>query len=166
MRRFQRAGGLPADGVAGPATIALLRATPRAPAFPLGWPVLAPVGDVFGPRGRRFHSGIDLLARAGEPVVASAAGRVVWAGTLAGGWGNLVTVAHVDGVRTMYAHLSKISVHVGEWVAGGAVVGRVGSTGDATGPHLHFEVRLDGAAVDPLRALVHLPPLRERLDGA
>jgi murein DD-endopeptidase MepM/ murein hydrolase activator NlpD len=76
-----------------------------------------------------------------------------------------VTIAHVDGVRTMYAHLSTIAVHLGEWVAGGAVIGLVGSTGDATGPHLHFEVRLDGAAVDPLRALVHVP-LRERLAGA
>jgi murein DD-endopeptidase MepM/ murein hydrolase activator NlpD len=57
----------------------------------------------------------------------------------------------------MYAHLSTIRVHVGEWVAGGTIIGRVGSTGDATGPHLHFEVRVDGAAVDPLRALVTLP---------
>jgi murein DD-endopeptidase MepM/ murein hydrolase activator NlpD len=82
---------------------------------------------------------------------------VTWAAPRAGGWGNLVTIAHPDGVRTMYAHLSTIRVHVGEWVAGGTIIGRVGSTGDATGPHLHFEVRVDGAAVDPLRALVTLP---------
>jgi murein DD-endopeptidase MepM/ murein hydrolase activator NlpD len=82
---------------------------------------------------------------------------VTWAGTRAGGWGKLVTVAHVDGVRTMYAHLSAILVRVGDWIAGGTVIGRVGSTGHATGPHLHFEVRIHGAAVDPLRSLVTIP---------
>jgi murein DD-endopeptidase MepM/ murein hydrolase activator NlpD len=157
VRRVQRAGGLRADGIAGPATIALLRAAPRLPTTPLGWPLLARVGDAFGPRGDRFHAGIDLLSAAGAPVAAAAPGRVTWAGLRAGGWGNLVTIAHGNGIRTMYAHLSTISVHVGQWVAGGTVVGLVGSTGDATGPHLHFEVRLDGAAIDPLRVLVHIP---------
>jgi murein DD-endopeptidase MepM/ murein hydrolase activator NlpD len=89
-------------------------------------------------------------------VLAAAPGRVTWAGPRAGGWGNLITIAHPDGVRTLYAHLSTIRVHVGEWVAGGTIVGRVGSTGDATGPHLHFEVRVHGAEVDPLGALVTL----------
>jgi murein DD-endopeptidase MepM/ murein hydrolase activator NlpD len=157
LRRFQRAAGLRADGVAGAATIASLRTAPRRTGVPLGWPLLGPVGDRFGPRGARFHAGIDLVAAAGTPVQAAAAGRVTWAGTRAGGWGKLVTVAHADGVRTMYAHLSTIRVRVGDWVAGGTVIGRVGSTGDATGPHLHFEVRVDGAAVDPLRALVTIP---------
>ena len=165
VRRFQRAGGLRADGVAGPATIALLRAPPPLPAIPLGWPLLAPVGDPFGPRGDRFHGGIDLPSAAGAPVVAAAPGRVTWAAARAGGWGNLVTIAHGSGVRTMYAHLSAISVHVGEWVAGGTVVGLVGSTGDATGPHLHFEVRVDGAAIDPLRALVHIPASERTLSS-
>lgn len=157
VRRFQRAMGLRADGVAGPATIALLQRAPRRTVIPLGWPLLAPVGDLFGPRGERFHAGIDLPAAAGTSVLAAAAGRVTWAGLRDGGWGELVTIAHVDGVRTMYAHLSTIDVHVGEWIAGGTVIGRVGSTGDATGPHLHFEVRDHGAAVDPLRALVNIP---------
>jgi hypothetical protein len=157
LRRFQHARRLAPDGVAGPATIALLRAAPRRPSMPLGWPLLARVGDAFGPRGGRFHAGIDLPAAAGTPVAAAAAGRVVWAGTRAGGWGKLVTLAHGNGVRTLYAHLSTIHVRVGDWVAGGTVVGRVGSTGDATGPHLHFEVRLHGAAIDPLRALVRIP---------
>ncbi len=154
VRWFQRAQGLRADGVAGHATVARLRATPRSPAIRLGWPLLAPVGDVFGPRGDRFHSGIDLLAAYGDPVVAAAPGRVTWASPRDGGWGNLVTIAHAGGVRTMYAHLSSIDVHVGEWVAGGTLLGLVGATGDATGPHLHFEVRVGGGAIDPLRALV------------
>ena len=81
------------------------------------------------------------------------AGRVVWAGYRAGGWGLLVTIAHRDGVRTMYAHLSRVGVQVGQRVGAGERVGRVGATGDANGPHLHFEVRLRGAAVDPLPAL-------------
>lgn len=157
VRRFQRTAGLRVDGVAGPATLALLRAPLRRAAIPLGWPLLAPVGDGFGPRAPRFHEGVDLLAAAGTPVLAAAPGRVTWAGLRAGGWGNLVTIAHPDGVRTLYAHLSTISVHVGEWLAGGTMLGRVGSTGDATGPHLHFEVRVHGAAIDPLSALVTLP---------
>ena len=157
LRRFQRASGLRTDGVAGAATIASLRTAPRRLGIPLGWPLLAPVGDEFGPRDDRFHAGIDLLAATGTPVIAAAAGRVAWAGWRAGGWGKLVMIAHGDGVRTIYAHLSAIRVRVGEWIAGGTVIGRVGSTGDATGPHVHFEVRISGAATDPLRALVPLP---------
>ncbi len=157
LRRFQRTAGIRANRVAGTTTINRLRATPTRPAIPLGWPVIAPIGDPFGPRGNRFHAGIDLLAAAGTPVIAAAAGRVVWAGWRAGGWGNLVTIAHPDQVRTMYAHLSAVDVRVGQWVAGGTIIGRVGSTGDATGPHLHFEVRSNGAAIDPLRALVKIP---------
>jgi murein DD-endopeptidase MepM/ murein hydrolase activator NlpD len=156
VRRFQRSIGLRVDGVVGPATIAALLRGPRRTVVPLAWPLLAPIGDRFGPRGGRFHAGIDLPAPAGAPVLAAAAGRVTWAGVRAGGWGELVTIAHVDGVRTMYAHLSAIGVRVGQFVAGGTVIGRVGSTGDATGPHLHFEVRQNGAAIDPLRALVTL----------
>jgi murein DD-endopeptidase MepM/ murein hydrolase activator NlpD len=157
LRRFQRAQHLHVDGVAGPATIALLHMAPSTAGIPLGWPLLGPVGDRFGPRGDRFHEGIDLPAPAGTPIIAVAPGHVTWAGPRSGGWGNLVTIAHPDGVRTMYAHLSTIRVHVGEWLAGGTIIGRVGSTGDATGPHLHFEVRVHGAAIDPLGALVTLP---------
>ena len=157
LRRFQRFAGLPVDAVAGPATVTSFRKTPPRPAIPLAWPILAPVGDPFGPRGDRFHAGIDLVANLGEPVIAAAPGRVAWAGPRAGGWGNLVTIKHASGVRTMYAHLSTVGVRVGQWISGGTLVGLVGATGDATGPHLHFEVRVRGAAVDPLRALVPLP---------
>ena len=70
-----------------------------------------------------------------------------------------MTIAHAGGVRTMYAHLSRVQVKVGEWVAGGTIVGNVGATGDATGPHLHFEVRVGAGAIDPLSALVSSPEI-------
>jgi peptidoglycan hydrolase-like protein with peptidoglycan-binding domain len=153
LRRFQRFAGLVPDGVAGPATLASLRGPAPRLVASLEWPIRAPVGDRFGPRGRGFHAGVDLPAGAGTPVAAAAAGRVVWAGYRRGGWGLLVTIAHRDGLRTMYAHLSHVDVRLGQRVQAGSRVGRVGATGEATGPHLHFEVRLRGAAVDPLLAL-------------
>jgi murein DD-endopeptidase MepM/ murein hydrolase activator NlpD len=153
LRRFQRWSHLAADGVAGPATYAALR-RPRARApFGLRRPVRAPVGDRFGPRGSRFHAGLDFPAPYGASVRAAAPGRVVKAGWNSGGYGVLVKIAHRGGVRTMYAHLSRLTVRRGQWVPTGARVGRVGASGHATGPHLHFEVRLRGAAVNPLPAL-------------
>jgi murein DD-endopeptidase MepM/ murein hydrolase activator NlpD len=149
LRRFQRWSGLTADGVAGATTFAALRRAPATSPISLAWPVDAPVGDPFGPRGNRFHAGIDLVAPSGTPVAAAASGRVTYAGWLSGGWGNLVVVAHADGVRTMYAHLSSISARLGQRVTIGTRLGAVGASGDATGPHLHFEVRVRGAAVDP-----------------
>jgi hypothetical protein len=153
LRRFQRWAGVEPDGVAGATTDAALRKAPASCPLALAWPVTGPIGDSFGPRGNRFHAGVDILAAGGTPVLAAAAGRVTYAGWLAGGWGNLVVVANADGVRTMYAHLSSIAVRLGERVATGDRLGAVGASGDATGPHLHFEVRLRGAAVDPLPAL-------------
>jgi murein DD-endopeptidase MepM/ murein hydrolase activator NlpD len=153
LRRFQRWAGLHVDGVAGPGTVAALRRAPATCPIALSWPVEAPLGNRFGPRGNHFHAGIDLLAGAGTPVRAAAPGRVAYAGRIDGGWGKLVVVAHARRVRTMYAHLSTVAVDVGERVAMGTRVGAVGSTGNATGPHLHFEVRLRGAAVDPASAL-------------
>jgi murein DD-endopeptidase MepM/ murein hydrolase activator NlpD len=153
LRQFQRWAGLRADGVARADTYAALRTPPADCPLPLAWPLDAPLGDPFGPRGNRFHAGIDLLAVQGTPVRAAAPGRVVTAGYVAGGWGKLVVIAHANGVRTMYAHLSAIAVRPGQRVLAGARVGLVGATGDASGPHLHFEVRVRGAAVDPLTAL-------------
>ena len=109
--------------------------------------------DAFGPRGTRFHTGIDFPAPTGTPVLSAGPGRVTYADRLVGGWGLVVTIAHTNGVRTMYAHLSRVDVKVGDRVTPGAPVGLVGATGHATGPHLHFEVRLRGAAIDPLTAL-------------
>jgi peptidoglycan hydrolase-like protein with peptidoglycan-binding domain len=153
LRRFQRFAGLGADGVAGPATFRALRhGRPHVP-FSLLRPIDVPVGDRFGPRGNRFHAGIDLPAPYGTRVRAARTGRVVKAGWDSGGYGYLVILRHGYGVRSFYAHLSHISVHRGERVPAGARVGRVGASGEATGPHLHFEVRRHGAAVDPLPAL-------------
>ena len=153
LLHFQRWAGLMPDGVAGATTFAALRRAPASCPLSLAWPVQGSVGDAFGPRGSRFHAGVDIVAASGTLVGAAAPGHVTWAAPLAGGWGNLVVVAHADGVRTMYAHLSTIAVRVGQRVETGARLGTVGATGDATGPHLHFEVRLRGAAVDPLPAL-------------
>jgi murein DD-endopeptidase MepM/ murein hydrolase activator NlpD len=153
LRHFQRWAGLEPDGVAGATTYAALRRAPASCPLSLAWPLAGAVGDPFGPRGNRFHAGLDILAPTGAPVAAAAAGRVTYAGRLAGGWGKLVVVAHADGVRTMYAHLSSIAVRLGQRVGIGDRLGAVGATGDATGPHLHFEVRLRGAAVDPRPAL-------------
>jgi Peptidase family M23/Putative peptidoglycan binding domain len=153
LRHFQRWAGLLPDGVAGATTYAALRHAPARCPISLAWPLDGPIGDPFGPRGNRFHAGIDILAATGTPVAAAAAGRVTYAGWLAGGWGKLVVVAHADGVRTMYTHLSSIAVRLGQRITTGDRLGAVGATGDATGPHLHFEVRLGGAAVDPRPAL-------------
>jgi hypothetical protein len=153
LRHFQRWAGLEPDGVAGATTYAALRRAPASCPVSLAWPLEGPIGDRFGPRGNRFHAGIDILAATGSPVAAAAGGRVTYAGWLAGGWGKLVVVAHADGVRTMYAHLSSIAVRLGQRVGTGDRLGAVGATGDATGPHLHFEVRLGGAAVDPTTGL-------------
>ena len=153
IRRFQAWAGLRADGWAGTATVAALRAPSPISPIELAWPVRAQVGDLFGPRGRRFHSGIDLPTAPRVPVAAAGSGCVVWAGWRRGGWGKLVTIVHTRGVRSMYAHLSRVDVRVGECVPAGFRIGLVGSTGHSTGPHLHFEVRLRGAAIDPLTAL-------------
>jgi len=153
VRRFQAWARLKADGVAGPETLRALTAPPARIPLPLAWPLAVHViGSPFGPRGDRWHSGIDLPAPVGTPVYAARSGEVVWAGWR-GAYGFLVTVAHGHGERSMYAHLSRIDVRVGVWVGQGVRVGLVGATGDATGPHLHFEVRVRNAAVNPLRAL-------------
>jgi len=135
-------------------------ADPRLPPPPeigdgrLAWPVRGRVSSGFGMRvhpltGRtRAHSGLDVAVAAGTPVGAAAGGRVVRAGR-AGGYGLLVVVDHGGGLGTRYAHLSRIEVAVGQVIGAGQRIGRVGSTGAATGPHLHFEVRRGGVAQDP-----------------
>ncbi len=117
-------------------------------------PVIGKVSSGFGWRnvsvnGNRYHAGIDLAAPLGTPVRAARTGIVTRAGWW-GTYGNVVTLDHGDGTETRYAHLSAVLVRVGQALRQGDVLGRVGSTGASTGPHLHFEVRFDGRAVDPL----------------
>ena len=154
LRRFQVFSGLTADGVAGPATRrALGRRPPRSPLRfyrPLG----TSIGDRFGPRGNGFHPGLDYPAASGTPVGAAGRGCVSYAGYDPGGYGNLVIITHRLRVVTLYAHLSSISVRRGQCVTGHDRIGRVGSTGFSTGPHLHFEIRVRGAVVNPAAAFL------------
>ena len=113
------------------------------------WPVNGTVTSGYGMRWGRLHEGIDIAAATGTPIWAAAAGTVIYAGWL-GGYGNLVVVDHGNGLATAYAHASAILVSVGQSVAQGETVALVGSTGNSSGPHLHFEVRVNGTAVDPL----------------
>jgi murein DD-endopeptidase MepM/ murein hydrolase activator NlpD len=153
LMRFQRWAGLFPDGLAGAATFSALARPPAQLAVRLAWPVAGLVGSPFGPRLTAFHPGIDIVANMGAPVRAAAAGKVRFAAWNAGGYGNLVVVKIGGGVSAMYAHLSEIDVRPGQTVTVGQQLGLIGMTGNATGPHLHFEVRLHGAAVDPLPAL-------------
>jgi murein DD-endopeptidase MepM/ murein hydrolase activator NlpD len=113
------------------------------------WPVDGTVVSGFGMRWGRIHEGIDIAAASGTPIWSAAAGTVIHAGWF-GGYGNLVVVDHGNGLSTAYAHASSILVGVGQSVAQGETISLVGSTGNSSGPHLHFEVRVNGTAVDPL----------------
>jgi peptidoglycan hydrolase-like protein with peptidoglycan-binding domain len=153
LQRFQAWAGLGADGLAGAGTLrALGQAPPRSP-LRFAAPIAAPTGDGFGPRGNAFHTGIDFPAPTGTAVVAAGRGCVSSAGWDAGGYGNLVVIQHRAGMTSWYAHLSKIAVRPGTCVVAGTRIGRVGSTGHSTGPHLHFELRVRGAAIDPRTGL-------------
>lgn len=102
---------------------------------------------------QRFHTGIDLAAPAGTPIYAAKAGRVEVAGWSSVGYGFHVVLDHGGGLETLYAHMSRIAVRAGQWVEAGQVIGYVGSTGWSTGPHLHFEVRVNGLVKNPLSYL-------------
>ena len=128
------------------------------PFVPLRKPLAgeASVASPFGYRRDPFlglpalHTGVDLLQPYGSEIRATGAGRVVHAGPM-GGYGDMVEIDHGDGLTTRYGHMSEISVQEGQTVAAGDVIGRLGSTGRSTGPHLHYEVRVDGEPVDPER---------------
>jgi murein DD-endopeptidase MepM/ murein hydrolase activator NlpD len=152
LQRFQAFAGLGADGLAGPATFAALRRPAPRSVLRFAAPLAVPVGDRFGPRGNAMHTGIDYPAASGTPVGAAGRGCVSSVGYDAG-YGRLVVIQHRLGMTSWYAHLSRTSVRPGECVVAGTRIGRVGSTGHSTGPHLHFELRLRGAAVDPLSGL-------------
>lgn len=117
----------------------------------LRWPV--PGGTLtstFGRRGKRDHEGIDIGAKAGTPVIAAAAGEVIYSGSGIKGYGNLVIVRHKSGLVTVYAHNKRNLVRDGQKVRAGETIAEVGSSGRSTGPHLHFEVRIGDKPVDPL----------------
>jgi murein DD-endopeptidase MepM/ murein hydrolase activator NlpD len=123
--------------------------------LPDGLPVSARLTGRFGMRahpisgGMRAHSGVDLAAPYGSPIVATADGVIGTAGW-SGGYGLLVAISHGGGVQTRYGHLSRLNVAAGQQVRRGDVIGFVGSTGESTGPHVHYEVRVNGVATDPL----------------
>jgi murein DD-endopeptidase MepM/ murein hydrolase activator NlpD len=118
----------------------------------LRWPAGGGITSGYGPRGGGFHSGIDIGAGYGTAVGAAAAGRIASAGWQ-GNYGNCVLVSHGNGLSTRYAHLSQINVSTGQSVQSGQLLGRVGQTGRATGPHLHFEVIVNGSTTNPLNYL-------------
>ena len=113
------------------------------------WPASGPVSSTFGPRWGRLHAGIDIPLPNGTPLRAADGGRVMIAGWT-GGYGNYTCVQHTGSMSTCYAHQSSISVSVGQNVSQGQVIGSSGNTGNSTGPHLHFEVRINGSPVDPM----------------
>lgn len=116
----------------------------------LEWPVIAPLSSPFGWRDGRPHDGIDLAVPDGTPVRAADDGAVAFAGDRLRGYGRLVILEHAGGLVTVYAHNEALLVAEGERVARGQVIARSGHTGRVTAPHLHFEVRAGGRAVDPL----------------
>jgi peptidoglycan DL-endopeptidase CwlO len=113
------------------------------------WPVNGPITSPFGPRWGSFHPGIDIGVPEGTPIEAAAAGTVIYCGWESG-YGNLVVIDHGGNLATAYAHQSRIAVSCGEHVEQGQVIGYTGCTGYCFGPHLHFEVRINGSPVDPL----------------
>lgn len=162
VKRAQEAAGVGVDGVAGPETLRALRGAggdvpSSVPTGPVRFlrPVAGPMGDGFGAdRGDHLHSGIDFPVPEGTPVGAGGVGTVIFAGYNTGGYGNLVVIQHRLGYTSWYAHLSSIAVLTGQAVDGGTRIGYVGSTGNSTGPHLHFEVRRYDTPVDPLPMLL------------
>jgi murein DD-endopeptidase MepM/ murein hydrolase activator NlpD len=113
-------------------------------------PVCGILTSGFGWRGSEFHKGIDIGAPTGTDVYAFADGKVTFSGWDTGGYGNLVIVDHGNGIETYYGHNSKLLVNEGAAVTKGQVIANIGKTGDATGPHCHFELRKDGIPVNPI----------------
>ena len=113
------------------------------------WPVNGPIVSPFGMRWGRMHEGVDIAVPSGTPIRAAASGSVAIAGWV-GGYGNYTCINHGGGIATCYGHQTSIGVSVGQSVKQGQVIGTVGCTGHCFGPHVHFEVRINGAAVDPM----------------
>ena len=150
--------GLEADAARLEEEIARLQSQEGEAPGVIGWPINGRVSSPFGYRThpilgvRRLHTGIDINGSTGTPISAAADGKVILSQTY-GGYGRAVVIDHGGGMATLYAHQSSIAVSVGEVVTRGEVIGYVGCTGSCTGPHLHFEVRLNGVPVDPMQYL-------------
>jgi len=119
----------------------------------LRWPTKGTLTSRFGRRGSRMHDGIDIGAKEGTPVYAAASGEVVYSDQRLSGYGKLIIIRHSRDMFTAYAHNQRNLVRKGDRVKGGDVIARVGKTGRASGPHLHFEVRRGSTPVDPLAYL-------------
>jgi Meckel syndrome type 1 protein len=136
------------------------RTAPRAGSGACGLSLASPVKGIetspFGPRSGRNHNGLDIAAPTGTPIRAAECGVVTSSG-VQGGYGNMVCVKHTDRLETCYAHMSRTAAQAGQEVRKGQVIGYVGSTGNSTGPHLHFETRVDGTARDPKPYLAGSP---------
>jgi murein DD-endopeptidase MepM/ murein hydrolase activator NlpD len=163
VRRAQEAAGIGVDGIAGPETLRALRGgsssegNSSAPSGPVRFlrPVPGPIGDPFGaPRNGYTHTGVDFPEPEGTPIAAAGVGTVIYAAYNGGGYGNLVVIQHRLGYTSWYGHMSRITAYVGEDVVGGTRIGYVGQTGDATGPHLHFEVRHYDTPINPVPLLL------------
>lgn len=146
------AGRVPEEAAVNRANAQLVSAPPATGVGSLIWPVQGVMTSGFGPRWGRQHNGLDLAANTGTNVIAAGPGQVISAG-FNGGFGNLVLIDHGGGLVTAYAHLNAINVRSGQQVSAGNSVGTVGSTGSSTGPHLHFETRVNGVAYNPLQYL-------------
>lgn len=114
------------------------------------WPVEGQCVDLFEETERKRHQGIDITSPSGTPIKASSSGTVLYSGNTIRGYGNLIILRHSEEFVTLYAHNQVNLVEEGTWVEKGQMIGRVGQTGRATGPHLHFEIRRNNKAVDPL----------------
>lgn len=127
--------------------------------MPSIWPVTGFISSSFGGRvspfgrGSQFHKGLDIANRIGTPIIAPAEGTVILAGP-DGAYGNSVEINHGSGIITKYAHMQRANVRQGEWIKRGQVLGYIGMTGRTTGPHLHYEVRLNGVPVNPMRYIL------------
>jgi murein DD-endopeptidase MepM/ murein hydrolase activator NlpD len=162
VRRAQASAGIAVDGLAGPQTIRSLRVGAGGddagpPSGPVRFlrPIPGAIGDPFGaPRRGYTHTGVDIPASEGTPIGAAGVGTVIYAAYNGGGYGNLVVIQHRLGYTSWYGHMSRIAAYVGESVVGGTRIGYIGSTGDATGPHLHFEVRHYNTPINPVPLLL------------
>ncbi|MFQ5788383.1 MAG: LysM peptidoglycan-binding domain-containing M23 family metallopeptidase [Thermodesulfobacteriota bacterium] len=148
-----------ANGIKNPSLISVgqkLR-IPREVISDIKWPVKGKISSYFGRRGKRGnHTGIDIPAPKGTPIIAVADGFVVASEKNLNGYskyGRIVILEHGDGIRTLYAHNKKNHVRSGACISAGDVIAEVGSSGNATGPHLHFEIRKNGSPMNPLRYL-------------